>query len=117
MKRGLIVIALILIPFLSGCPEIRPTVTENGPGVEIIIGGETAKKIEDGVDKIEGFVKTAETLLPVLVTAAEKIGDATGNEDLGEDAKDVAEKGMAGLGLLTLVLGVARNLTKKREDD
>ena len=86
MKRWLMVIALILIPFLSGCPaQVRPTMTENGPGLEVVIGGETAEKIESGVEKIEGFIKVANDLLPIIAGAAEKIGEATGNEKEGKN--------------------------------
>lgn len=120
MKKWTIVIALMLLFFLSGCPaQVRPTVTEDGPGIEFVIGGETAEKIETGISKIEGLIETANDLLPVIVDAARKIGEASGNEDIEEksgDVADVAEKAAAGLGLLTLILGIAKGVMKKEDD-
>lgn len=118
MRKVALMMVLLLALTGIGCEsfQVKPTVTESGPGVEIVIGGETAEKINEGVSKLEGFLKIAGDMLPILVGAADKIGDATGNEDLGEDAEDTAEDVAAGLGLLTLILGVVKNVAKKEDD-
>ena len=116
----IILLLLVLTPMACKNAQVRPYVTDDGVGVAVVMDAGAAERFESNISRFEGNVDRAADVLDGIAKAAKAIEVISKDEDLDRGARgvgDAAEKGAAGAALLLTLVGLVRNVVKKKEDD